>query len=155
MHFLDVIEGAWIVFTFLMAFFWVPAQLFSRRQSSDALTWIAGNGARMVLCVMVAVLLLSQLKALNATTVSLLFAGSVVASWLGRNAGSASRLWKKLQTTTIGTLRLVETWSFGVHLLPRARQPLPARPIARSRMTRWLAVVEGKEILLAGFVSCS
>jgi hypothetical protein len=151
MHFLDVIEGAWILFTFLMAFFWVPAQLFSRPQNSDALTRIAGNGARMVLCVMVAVVLLSQLKALNATTVTLLFAGSLVASWLGRNAGSASRLWAKLQTTMIGTLRLIETWSFGLHLLPRARQPLPARPVARSRMIRWMAAVERREILLAAF----
>jgi len=149
---LDTFEAAWILFIFLVAFFWVPAYLFLRLPNSDALTRIAGNGARMVLCVTGAVVLLSRLRALNATTVTLLFAGSLIAAWFSRNAGSPARLSERLQTTTIGTLRWIETWSFGLHLLPRARRPIPARTSARSRMNEWLLALERKEILMACFV---
>jgi hypothetical protein len=151
MHVLDALEGAWILFIFLLAFFWVPAHLFSRQPNSDAVMRIAGNCARTVLCVTAAVVLLARLRALNATTVTLLFAGSLTAAWLGRNAGSPIHLWERLQTKAIGTLRWLETWPFALHFLPRAGRPIPARTGARSRMKRWLLVLERKEILVTCF----
>lgn len=150
MHLLDTLEAAWILFIFMVAFLWVPARLFSRPANSDALMRIAGNGARMVLCVTGTAALLSRLRALNATTVTLLFAGSLTAALLGRNAGSARRLWERLQTTTIGTLRWIESWSLGAHLLPRARPLIPSRPGVRSNMNQWLVALESKEVLVAG-----
>jgi hypothetical protein len=150
MHLLDTLEAAWILFIFLVAFLWVPARLFSRSRNSDALTRLAGNGARMVLCVVGTAALLSRLRALNATTVTLLFAGSLTAAWLGRNAASARRLWERLQTTTIGTLRWIESWSLGIHLLPRARALTPSRPRPRSRVNQWLVALESREVLVAG-----
>lgn len=148
MHVLDALEAAWILFIFLMTLFWVPAHLFSRQPNADAIMRIAGNGARMVLCVTAAVVLLARLRALNSTTVTLLFAGSLTAAWLGRNARSPIRLWERLQTTTISTLRWFETLSYGLYLLPRARKTIPAGSGARSRMNRWMLVLERKELLV-------
>jgi hypothetical protein len=151
MNVLDALEAAWILFIFLVAFFWVPAHLFSRQPNSDVVMRIAGNGARMVLCVTCAVVLLARLRALNATTATLLFAGSLAAAWLGRNARSPIGLWERLKTTTISTLRWLETWSLGRYLLPHARPPILARTSGRSRMNQWLLVLERKEILMACF----
>ena len=151
MHVLDALEAAWILFIFLLVFFWIPAHLFSRQPNSNWVMRMAGNCARTVLCVTAAVVLLARLRALNATTVTLLFAGSLIAAGLGRNAGSPTHLWERLQTTTIGTLRWLEAWSFGRYLLPRARRPIPARPSGRSSMNQWLRVLERKELLVTCF----
>ncbi len=150
MNVLDVPEATWILFIFLVGFFWFPAYLFPRQPNSDRVLRIAGNGARMVLCATCVVMLLAHLRALNAATVTLLFASSLLVAWLGRNAGSLIRLWERLQTTTIGTLRWVETWSLGRYLLPRARPVIPARSSGRSRM-KWLLGLEHQKMLVACF----
>jgi hypothetical protein len=154
MHVLDALEGAWILFIFLLAFFWAPAHLFSRQSNSDALIRIAGNWARMVLFVTAAMALLARLRALNATTVTLLFVGSLTIAWLSRNFGSLTAAWERLQTTTIGTLRWIEALSFGRYLVPRARQHTSAGTGKRSGMNhgeRWLRILERKELLVTCF----
>src|SRR5882762_2469824 len=151
MHALDALKAFWILSVFLFLFFGLPAHLFSGRPNSPGVMRIAGNWARTVLCVTILVFLLSSLRVLGAITVVLLFLGTIAVSWFRKRAGRPRRLLTNLQATTVNIMRRVESRSLGL-FLPRRHPPTSARSPWRLRVTPWLKVLEGRELLGACFV---
>src|ERR1700756_1309593 len=124
---LDALRACWIVVVFMMVFFWFPAHLFPRSSKSAMVMEIAGNWTRAVVCVAIAVLLLSSLRLLNALTVIFVFVGALVVDWLRKRARMPGGLLKSLEAATIEIIRMVEARSFGLHFLARQRPVAPAR----------------------------
>ncbi len=148
---LDALKAFWILGVFLSTFLWLPTRLFSGRPNSPGVIRIAGNWARTVLCVTILVFLLSSLRVLGAITVVLLFLGTIAVSWFRKRAGRPRRLLTNLQATTVNIMRRVESRSLGL-FLPRRRPPTSARSPWGLRVTPWLKVLEGRELLGACFV---
>src|SRR2546429_694662 len=92
---LDAVKAFWILGIFLCMFFWLPTRLFSGRPNFSAVICMAGNWARMVLCVTIFVFLLSGLKVFGAITVVLLFLGAIIVSWFRKRTGMSRRLDRK------------------------------------------------------------
>src|SRR5437016_1425728 len=115
---LDAVKAFWILGIFLCMFFWLPTRLFSGRPNFSAVICMAGNWARMVLCVTIFVFLLSGLKVFGAITVVLLFLGAIIVSWFRKRTGMSRRLLTNLQATTINLIRHFESRSFGRFLTP-------------------------------------
>src|SRR6266699_3406078 len=149
---LDTVKAVWILGVFLAVFLWLPTRLFPERPNSPRVIRIAGNWARIVLCVTTLVFLLSSLRVLGAITVVLLFLGAIAVSCFRKNAGMPRRLWSILQASTIHVIRQVESRSFDLFLLPRKGSPTSARPPWGLRLNRWLKALEGRELLGACFV---
>jgi len=149
MHVLDALEGVWILTVFLLAFLWVPIQLFRRPAHSDLLLRCAGNFARALLGITAAVLLLVRLKTLNSATVTALLASTIAATWLLRNAGSPKVLGRRLQTAAIGTLQWFEMRSFRRYLLRREHRKAPQSKSADSRISQSFQLVQRRELLVA------
>jgi hypothetical protein len=146
---LDALRACWILVVFIMVFFWFPAHLSSGRSKSVMVMQIAGNGARTVLWVTIAALLLASLRLLNALTVIFVFVGALAIDWLRRRAKMHGGLLMNLEAATIEIMRKVEAWSFGLHLLAGKRPMAPARSSWRLRVNRWLKCLEGRELLVA------
>jgi len=149
MRALDAIEGGWILFIFVLAFFWYPARLFSRESNSDRLMRVAGNLVRAVLGVTLAAFVLNSLHALNAITVILLFLLPMTAVRFFRNSKRPVDGWRSMQKGFLGLVRQLETWSPGGRLLPRSRLrsvPPTYRPAGANS---WLGLAEGKQLLVA------
>src|SRR5947208_17011861 len=89
-------------------FFWLPTRLFSGRPNFSAGICMAGNWARMVLCVTIFVFLLSGLKVFGAITVVLLFLGAIIVSWFRKRRGMSRRLLTDLQASTVTRIRRLE-----------------------------------------------
>src|SRR6266699_6941023 len=123
---LDTVKAVWILGVFLAVFLWLPTRLFPERPNSPRVIRIAGNWARIVLCVTTLVFLLSSLRVLGAITVVLLFLGAIAVSWFRKNAGRPRRLLKNLQAATVSIMCQVESRSLGL-FLPRRRSPTSAR----------------------------
>ena len=149
---LDEVKALWILGIFLCMFFWLPTRLFSGRPNFSAVICMAGNWARMVLCVTILVFLLSSLKVFGAITVVLLFWGAITVSWFRRRPGMSRRLLTNLQATTINLIRHFESRSFGRFLVPGKSSPRSARPSWASRVEPWLKMLEGRELLGASLV---
>src|SRR5437870_13066554 len=115
---LDAVKAFSVLCIFLCMFFWLPARLFSGRPCFSAVICMAGNWARMVLCVTIFVFLLSGLKVSGAITVVLLFLGAIIVSWFRKRTGMSRRLLTNLQATTINLIRHFESRSFGRFLVP-------------------------------------
>src|SRR5256886_2461471 len=147
---LDTLKAFWILGVFLSTFLWLPTHLFSGRPNSPGVIRIAGNWARTVLCVTILVFLLSSLRVLGAITVVLLFLGTIAVSWFRKRAGRPRHLLTNLQATTVSIMRRVESRSLGL-FLPRRRPPSARSPWGL-RVTPWLKVLEGRELLGACFV---
>src|SRR6266705_716822 len=148
---MDALKAFWILGVFLSTFFWLPTHLFSGRPNSPGVIRIAGNWARTVLCVTILVFLLSSLRVLGAITVVLLFLGTIAVSWFRKRAGRPRRLLTNLQAATVSIMCQVESRSLGL-FLPRRRPPTSARSPWGVRVTPWLKVLEGRELLGACFV---
>jgi hypothetical protein len=146
---LDALRACWILVVFIMVFFWFPARLFSGRTKSVTVMQIAGNGARTVLSVTIAVLLLASLRLLNVLTVISLFVGVLAIDWLRKRARMSGGLLMSLEVATIEIMRKIEVRAFGLHLLARKRPLVPARSSRWLRINRWLQCVEGRELLVA------
>src|SRR5579864_2517319 len=151
MHVLDALKGFWILGVFLSTFLWLPTHLFSDRQNSPRVVWIAGNWARTVLGVTILVFLLSSLRVLGAVTVVLLFLGAIAVSWFRKRAGMPRGLLTSLQAIALNIMQQVESRLFGQFLLPRKRSSTSAPPWGL-RVNQWLKVLEGSELLGACFV---
>ena len=149
---LDEVKALWILGIFLCMFFWLPTGLFSGRPNFSAVICMAGNWARMVLCVTILVFLLSSLKVFGAITVVLLFLGAIAVSWFRKGTGMSRRLLTNLQATTINLIRHFESRSFGRFLVPGKSSPRSARPSWASRVEPWLKMLEGRELLGASLV---
>ena len=148
---MDALKAFWILGVFLSTFFWLPTHLFAGRPNSPGVIRIAGNWARTVLCVTILVFLLSSLRVLGAITVVLLFLGTMAVSWFRKRAGRPRRLLTNLQAATVSIMCQVESRSLGL-FLPRRRSPTSARLPWGLRVTPWLKVLEGRELLGACFV---
>src|SRR6266699_3780517 len=148
---MDALKAFWILGVFLSTFLWLPTHLFSGRPNSPGVIRIAGNWARTVLCVTILVFLLSSLRVLGAITVVLLFLGTIAVSWFRKRAGRPRRLLTNLQAATVSIMCQVESRSLGL-FLPRRRSPTSARLPWGLRVTPWLKVLEGRELLGACFV---
>ena len=148
---LDALKAFWILGVFLSTFLWLPTRLFSGRPNSPGVIRIAGNWARTVLCVTILVFLLSSLRVFGAITVVLLFLGTIAVGWFRKGAGRPRRLLTNLQATTVSIMRRVESRSLGL-FLPRRHSPTSARSPWGLRVTPWLKVLEGRELLGACFV---
>src|SRR6266513_2677475 len=148
---MDALKAFWILGVFLSPFLWLPTHLFSGRPNSPGVIRIAGNWARTVLCVTILVFLLSSLRVLGAITVVLLFLGTMAVSWFRKRAGRPRRLLTNLQAATVSIMCQVESRSLGL-FLPRRRSPTSARLPWGLRVTPWLKVLEGRELLGACFV---
>src|SRR5207249_4984029 len=120
--------------------------------NSPSVIRIAGNWARTVLGVTILAFLLSSLRVLGAITVVLFFLGAIAVSWFRKRVGMPRQLLTNLQATTINMIRRVESRSFGLSFLRRERSPTSARPPWGLRLTPWLKVLEGRELLGACFV---
>jgi len=151
MHALDALEGGWIFFIFLAAFFWFPAHLFSQSRDSDGLMRIAGNWVRMVLGVVISTFVLSRLGTLNAVTTMLFFLVLFAIAWYLNHAKTIPDWWKSLQKSAIQIVRQIETPSHGLDRLSRSR-PGPAPRYQRYLADQWLRLVEGREFLVACLV---
>src|SRR2546429_511156 len=149
---LDAVKAFWILGIFLCMFFWLPTRLFSGRPNFSAVICMAGNWARMVLCVTIFVFLLSGLKVFGAITVVLLFLGAIIVSWFRKRTGMSRRLLTNLQATTINLIRHFESRSFGRFLVPGKSSSRSARPSWASRVEPWLKMLEGRELLGASLV---
>ncbi len=149
---LDTVKAVWILGVFLAVFLWLPTRLFPERPNSPRVIRIAGNWARIVLCVTTLVFLLSSLRVLGAITVVLLFLGAIAVSWFRKNAGMPRRLWSILQASSIHVIRQVESRSFNLFFLARKRTSTSAGPLWGARLNRWLKALEGRELLGACFV---
>src|SRR6266550_4594666 len=149
---LDTVKAVWILGVFLSVFLWLPTRLFPERPNSPRVIRIAGNWARIVLCVTTLVFLLSSLRVLGAITVVLLFLGAIAVSWFRKNAGMPRRLWSILQASSIHVIRQVESRSFNLFFLARKRTSTSAGPLWGARLNRWLKALEGRELLGACFV---
>src|ERR1700751_144725 len=99
MRVLDALKALWILGVFLCTFWWLAAHLFSGRANSPRVIKLAGNGARMVLCVTIAVLALSSLKGLVAIPVVSLFCCALLVSRSLKHAGMLRYLLTSLQAT--------------------------------------------------------
>ncbi len=149
---LDALKAFWILGVFLAIFFWLPTHLFRDRPNSPVVIRIASYWARTVTCVTVLVFLLSSLRVLGAITVVLLFFGAIAFSWIRKNTGMPGRLLTILQASILNVLRQVESRSFGVHLQPRKRRPSLVSPPWGLRVSRWLSILEGRELLTVCFL---
>ena len=149
---LDALRAFWILAIFLTAFLWLPIYLFSGRPDSPRVIRIAGNWARTVLCVTILVFLLSSLRVLGAVTVLLFFLGAIAIGWFRKRAGAPGRLLTNLQAITINIIRRVESRLSGPSRVSRKASSASARKRWGLRITRWLRVLEGKELLGACFV---
>src|SRR5438046_189051 len=148
---MDALKAFWILGVFLSTFFWLPTHLFAGRPNSPGVIRIAGNWARTVLCVSSLVFLLSSLMVVRAISVVLLFLGTMAVSWFRKRAGRPRRLLTNLQAATVSIMCQVESRSLGL-FLPRRRSPTSARLPWGLRVTPWLKVLEGRELLGACFV---
>ena len=149
---MDALKASWILVTFLFAFFWFPTRLFSSRPNGALVMRIAGNWARMALCVAIAVFLLTSLRILSAITVIGLLGAGLATAWLRKHDGTTRSVTMSLQTTTLSILRNVESRSFGLHLLPRLRRPVSASSRLVVRVNNWLSVWENRKMLVASSV---
>src|SRR5437879_472899 len=123
---LDTVKAFWILGVFLSVFLWLPTRLFAERPNSPRVIRIAGNWARIVLCVTTLVFLLSSLRVLGALTVVLLFLGAIAVSWFRKSVGMPHHLLTILQASMINVIRHVESRSFDLFLLPLKRLPTSA-----------------------------
>src|SRR5207247_9213211 len=96
---LDAVKAFWILGIFLCMFFWLPTRLFSGRPNFSAVICMAGNWARMVLCVTIFVFLLSDLKVFGAITVVLLYLAAIIVDWFGKRTGMSRRFSTTVQAT--------------------------------------------------------
>jgi hypothetical protein len=151
MRVLDALKALWILGVFLCTFWWLPAHLFLGRANSPRVIKLAGNGARMVLCVTIAVLVLSSLKVLGAITVVSLFCCAILVSRSRKHAGMLRYLLTSLQATTINIMRQLESRSFG--LLLQARTSLSNVARQPWGLDTWLRALEGKQLLSACFLA--
>ena len=149
---LDALKALWILGVFLLAFFWLPAHLFSGRPNLPGLMRIAGNWARTVLCVTILVFLLCGLRVFGVITVVLFFLGAIAIGWFRKVGGMSRGLWTSLEATTINIMRRVESGSFRLFLLARKSMSTSGRRSWGSRVNAWLRLLEGKELLGACFV---
>jgi hypothetical protein len=149
---LDALKAFWILGVFLSMFFWLPTSLFSGRPNSPRAFRMAGNWARMVLCVTILVSLLSTLRVFGAITVVLLFWGAITVSWFRKRAGMSRHLLANLQATAVNLIRQFESRSFGGFLWRQKRLLSSARPTWGLWVSRWTRALEGKEVLGACFV---
>ena len=149
---LDTVKAFWILGVFLSVFLWLPTRLFAERPNSPRVIRIAGNWARIVLCVTTLVFLLSSLRVLGAIAAVSLFWGAIAVSWFRKSAVMPGRLLTILQATTINVIRQVESRSFGVFLLPHKRSLSSSGRPWGLRLNRWLKALEGRELLGACFV---
>jgi hypothetical protein len=149
---LDTLKGFWIVGVFLSSFLWLPTRLFLRKPNSPRIIRIAGNWARIVLCVTILVFLLSSLRVLGAVTAVFFLLAAIAVSWFRECAGTPRHLLTNLQATTINIIHQLETQSFGLFRLSRQRLPRSAGPTSKLRVASWLKVLQGRELLAACFV---
>lgn len=144
---LDALKAFWILGVFLCIFFWLPTRLFSARPNAPRAIRMAGNWARMVLCVTILVFLLSSLRVFGAITAVLVFFGALTVSWFRKRAGMSWRLLANLQATAINLIRQFESRSFGGFLWLQKRSLSPARAPWGLWVGRWMKALEGKEVL--------
>jgi len=152
MRVLDALKALWILGVFLCTFWWLPAQLFSGRANSPRVIKLAGNGARMVLCVTIAVLVLSSLKVLGAVTVVSFFCCAILVSRSRKHAGMLRYLLTSLQATTINIMRQIESRPFGLLLQARKSLSNVARQPYGQCVDTWLRALKGKQLLGACFL---
>lgn len=148
---LAALEACWILAVFILLFCGVPAHLFSGRPLSDAVMRTAGNAARMVLAVTIALPLLASLKLLSAVTVIFLVAGLLSLNWLRMRAHLPGGLLISLQAAAIDMVRKIEARASGFYRLPQRRPRVSTSSFWGFRINRWLGEVEGKELLVACF----
>lgn len=148
---LDALKAFWMLGVFVCIFFWLPTSLFSARPNSPRAIRMAGNWARMVLCVTILVFLLSTLHVFGAITVVLLFLGAITVSWFRKRAGVSRHLLANLQATAINLIRQFESRSFGGFRWRQKRLLSLARPPWELWVSRWTKALEGKELLCACF----
>lgn len=141
---LDTFRAAWILFIFVLAFFFFPAYLFSRQESSAPVLRVAGNFARALLMVTIASLLLASLKMLNTTTVIVLFLGAILTAWVRKRA-RASRSW--LTWLQEATIRIVRTIEGRAIVRPREAFVSAGRP----EESAWSRALKGRGLLAAAF----
>ena len=106
----------------------------------------------MALCVTIAVFLLTRLRTLSAITVIGLLGAGLATAWLRKHDGTTRNITISLRTTTLRILRNFESRSFGLHLLPRFRRPVPASSPLVLRVNNWLSAWEHRKMLVAASV---
>lgn len=147
---LTALEACWILVVFLLLTCWLPARLFSGRAHSATVMRMAGNGARAILGITIALPLLASLKLLSTITVIFLFAAVLCLKWLRTRARLPDGLLMSLGAAAINMVRKVEARALGFHLLPRKGRAVSASSSFWGlRVHRWLKDLDGEEMLAA------
>jgi hypothetical protein len=146
---LDALKAWWILVIFIIVFFWFPAHLFSGRSNPAIFMRIAGNWARMVVCVTMGFLFLASFRVLSAITVVFLFVGAFAMDWHRKRATMTGGLLTSLQAAVINIMRKVEARSFRAYLLPQKSPAVSVPSFWKLRVYRWLKGLQGKEMVVA------
>lgn len=141
---LDPLRAGWILLIFGLVFSFLPAYLFSHRESAPATLRFASNFIRALALTTCVSVLLARLKIFNATTVVALFLGVVLVAWICKRARSSQNWLTALQEAVIGLVRLIENRSnFVPHDARSSESESPAKWRIRSLL--------GRELLASAF----
>ena len=150
---LDVLKACWILFVFLLIFFGLASRLFAKRPNTAIIIRIAGNFARMTLCVTAAVFAVANIKALTAITMLLLLAGALTAAWMRKHNWKTSNLVQDMQSGALRFIRKAESWSFGAYLVPRMKKGVTITLPRIFTVHHWLDFFENQGVLAVVFLA--
>jgi len=150
---LEIFKAAWVVLVFIFLFVWVPGRLFARKPTTAYVVWVAGNFVRMLVCVAVSVFVLTGIKALGSITAMLFVIAALTIAWLRNHNWQVRGVVTSVQHKILKLVHKVEGQSLTKFDDPKAKEkPVSFRLPSFLRVNFWLALLEGREVLIAGFV---
>ncbi len=153
MPLLEVAKAGWVVIVFLFISFWVPSRLFARKPGSAFMVWTAGNWVRMLLGIAASVFLLTGIKALSSITVIAFILAALAIAWLRNHNWKVGGVVASVQGKTLALVRKAEAQPLTKFVDADAPPKKVSFRIPRWLQSGfWLALLEGREVLIAGFV---
>jgi hypothetical protein len=150
---LEIFKAAWVIVAFIFLFVWVPGRLFARNPLTPYVLWVAGNFVRMLACVAATVFILTGIKALGYITAVLFVVAALAIAWLRNHDWQVRGVVNTVQNRILKLVHKVEGQSLTKFDDPKAKEKPVSFHLPRFlHLNFWLALLEGREVLIAGFV---